>query len=78
VDTDAQLQQDLTVLNSLLTDAPPSQPSLEPGADRSFKLNAAPDKSQLQLNNQSSELQLNQFKIATATKLPSTDVDLTP
>jgi hypothetical protein len=67
--SDAQLKTSPTALNMQLTDVPPSQPSLEPGADKSSKDNALQElKDFNQLTNQ---------KDAIVTDNLLRDVDLT-
>jgi hypothetical protein len=66
---DAQLKTSPTALNTQLTDVPPSQPSLEPGADKSFKLNALKELKDLN--------QLTDQKDAIVTDNLFTDADLT-
>jgi hypothetical protein len=67
--SDAQLKTSPTALNMQLTDVPPSQPSLEPGADKSFKLNALKELKDLN--------QLTDQKDAIVTDNLFTDADLT-
>jgi hypothetical protein len=67
--SDALLKTSPTAQNGLLTDVPMLQPSLEPGADKSFKDNALQE---LKDSNQTMSQ-----KDAIATDNPFTDVDLT-
>jgi hypothetical protein len=64
-----------TALHGLSQSAPTLQPSSEPGADKSFKLNAPPEHNKLQ--SRDSEEMEDSIPTATAIKFPSIDVDLT-